>query len=112
VLWTRLRPPVSTAEGGGRGGSLRATPVLLLPRRSAALWTRLAPAPDDGTSGLGSRAVRVAEHLARNGASFFDEIAEDCRLLRAELEDALAELVMRGRVHCDRYAGLRALLVP
>ena len=32
--------------------------------------------------------------------------------MRTELEDALAELVARGRVHCDSYAGLRALLVP
>ena len=30
----------------------------------------------------------------------------------AELEDALADLVARGRVHCDSYAGLRALLLP
>src|SRR5690606_25434321 len=29
-----------------------------------------------------------------------------------ELEDALAELVARGRLHCDSFAGLRALLVP
>jgi len=47
-----------------------------------------------------------------NGASFFDEIAEGARLLGTELEDALSELVARGRVRCDSYAGLRALLVP
>ncbi|RYY81218.1 MAG: hypothetical protein EOO24_42565 [Comamonadaceae bacterium] len=34
------------------------------------------------------------------------------RLLPSELEDALTELVVRGRAHCDSYAGLRALLVP
>ena len=34
------------------------------------------------------------------------------RLLGTELEDALSELVMRGRAHCDSYAGLRALLIP
>jgi ATP-dependent Lhr-like helicase len=33
-------------------------------------------------------------------------------LLRSELEDALAELVARGHVTCDSFAGLRALLVP
>src|SRR5690606_30070775 len=46
------------------------------------------------------------------GALFFDELLEESRLLRTELEDALAELVARGQVHCDSFAGLRALLVP
>ncbi|HYP31700.1 MAG TPA: ATP-dependent DNA helicase, partial [Burkholderiaceae bacterium] len=60
----------------------------------------------------GGRAQRVLDFLAANGASFFDEMADGARLLRAELEDALAELVVRGRASCDSYAGLRALLVP
>ena len=59
-----------------------------------------------------SRAQRVAEYLREHGASFFDELADGAHLLRTELEDALAELVARGRVHCDSFAGLRALLVP
>ncbi|CAN5871601.1 DEAD/DEAH box helicase [soil metagenome] len=119
TLWTRLRPVASEARatasgssaGGGAGTSLRTTPILLLPRRTAAFWTRLAPAPTDD-SGLGSRAQRVASALAANGASFFDEIAERTRMLPAEIEDALSELVVRGRAHCDSYAGLRALMVP
>ena len=119
TLWTRLRPVASEARavanggsaGTGAGTSLRSTPILLLPRRTAAFWTRLAPAPIDD-SGLGSRAQRVAAALAANGASFFDEIAERTRMLPAEIEDALSELVVRGRAHCDSYAGLRALMVP
>lgn len=112
VLWTRLRPNANANAGeGGRGGSLRSTPILLLPRRTAPLWTRLAPAPADDET-LGSRAQRVADYLGEHGASFFDEIADGTRLLRTELEDALAELVVRGRAHCDSFAGLRALLVP
>ncbi len=141
TLWTRLRPvagvnaaadvgstpgleglaaPASDADrpaptgaprpGGGRG-SLRATPILLLPRRSAATWALLAAA-DTPAPPLGSRAQRVANHLAAHGASFFDELAEGAHLLRAELEDALAELVVAGRIGCDSYAGLRALLMP
>jgi ATP-dependent Lhr-like helicase len=54
----------------------------------------------------------VLDFLETHGASFFDEMADGARLLRAELEDALAELVVRGRASCDSYAGLRALLVP
>ncbi|MDB6001005.1 MAG: ATP-dependent helicase, partial [Rhizobacter sp.] len=109
TLWTRLRPMAVDSKGGG--ASLRSTPIVLLPRRAAALWTRLASASNDD-SGLGSRAQRVAAYLAERGASFFDEIADGEHLLRAELEDALSELVVRGRVNGDSYAGLRALMIP
>jgi ATP-dependent Lhr-like helicase len=110
TLWTRLRPRHAEARSGG-GTSLRSTPILLLPRRAAPVWTNLAPAPaaDDR---LGGRAARVATYLAAHGASFFDDMLAGVHLLRAELEDALSELVVRGLVHCDSYAGLRALLVP
>lgn len=110
TLWTRLRPGSGDASGRGNA-SLRATPILLLPRRTAPLWTRLAVRSDEPPE-LSSRAQRVAACLAEHGASFFDEIADTTRLLRTELEDALAELVVRGRAHCDSFAGLRALLVP
>ena len=55
---------------------------------------------------------RSPTYLREHGASFFDELVGGAHLLRTELEDALAELVARGRVHCDSFAGLRALLVP
>ncbi|MCC4604837.1 DEAD/DEAH box helicase [Xanthomonas campestris] len=105
TVWARLRP------GGGRSGAaLRSTPIVLLPRRQAQRWSGLARTTDEEP--LGSRAQRVAEVLQQQGALFFDEIADTARLMGTELEDALSELVMRGRVHCDSYAGLRALLVP
>jgi len=112
TLWTRLRPLASGTQGGGRS-SLRTTPILLLPRRAAPTWSRIAAAAtSDDSEPLGGRAQRVLDFLEANGASFFDEMADGARLLRAELEDALAELVVRGRASCDSYAGLRALLVP
>ncbi|MDR0182263.1 DEAD/DEAH box helicase [Lysobacter sp. UC] len=111
TLWTRLR--AGPAETGAAKGStpVRATPVVLLPRRDAAVWTRLAP-PPAADEALSSRAQKVVDYLGEHGASFFDELVGGAHLLRTELEDALAELVARGRVHCDSYAGLRALLVP
>ncbi|MBB3180460.1 DEAD/DEAH box helicase [Variovorax sp. Sphag1AA] len=111
TLWTRLRPPALDGRPGGGGASLRSTPVLLLPRRTAALWTGLAPAPVDDAA-LSSRAQRLAAFLKEHGASFFDEMLHGTRLLGTELEDALSELVVRGRAHCDSFAGLRALLIP
>ncbi len=111
TLWTRLRP-AEAEPGAPRGNvSLRSTPVLLLPRRNAVHWTTLAP-PQADDAVLSSRAQKLADFLATHGASFFDEMAAGTRLLRTELEDALAELVARGRAHCDSFAGLRALLVP
>ncbi|MBO9685343.1 MAG: DEAD/DEAH box helicase [Mitsuaria chitosanitabida] len=110
MTWSRLRP--STSAGGGAGGSLKTTPVLLVPRRQAAVWSRVAPSGEDGAGEPGSRAQRVLAFLASHGAAFFDEMRQDTRLLPAELEDALAELVQRGRVTCDSFAGLRALMRP
>ncbi|MBL8298218.1 MAG: DEAD/DEAH box helicase [Rhodanobacteraceae bacterium] len=110
TLWTRLRP--NAGDGAGRGNaSLRSTPILLLPRRTAPVWTRLASRADEALD-LGSRAQKVVDYLDEHGASFFDEIADGTRLLRTELEEALATLVVRGRAQCDSFGGLRALLVP
>jgi ATP-dependent Lhr-like helicase len=106
IGWSRLR------AGGGSGGPVRATPIVLLPRRSMAVWTSIAArdAAQDGL--LSSRAQAVADALRDHGALFFDELLSLTRLLRTELEDALGELVAAGRVSADSFAGLRALLLP
>ncbi|WP_457096591.1 DEAD/DEAH box helicase [Lysobacter sp. P5_B9] len=112
VAWTRLRGASPESSGNGRSAPVRATPIVLLPRRHLPQWSPLtAQSLDDGPE-LSSRAQRVADHLKDHGASFFDELVVGAHLLHTELEDALAELVARGRVTCDSYAGLRALLVP
>ncbi|MBA3477361.1 MAG: DEAD/DEAH box helicase, partial [Lautropia sp.] len=43
TVWTRLRPPATEGSVPGGSTSLRATPLLLLPRRNLASWVRLAP---------------------------------------------------------------------
>jgi ATP-dependent Lhr-like helicase len=105
IGWGRLR------RGGGGGGPVRSTPIVLLPRREMAVWmaisTDTAPPP-----ALSSRAQAVVEALREHGALFFDQLREAAQLLRAELEDALGELVAAGRVSADSFAGLRALLLP
>jgi len=82
-----------------------------VPRRSASLWTRAAPAPTSEPR-LGARAQAVRDYLLRHGASFFDEIVEATHLLRTQVEDALGELVAQGLVSSDSFSGLRALLTP
>jgi ATP-dependent Lhr-like helicase len=110
VVWTRLSHTANPAAGGR--GPIRTTPVTLLPRRSAPLWTRAAPPPVIKIEELGSRARAVVETLRSHGASFYDEIVQATGLLRTQVEDALAELVAAGLVASDSFAGLRALLTP
>jgi ATP-dependent Lhr-like helicase len=109
ITWTRLRGAASDTTGSG---PVRATPIALLPRRQLALWTSVTAGQHGDEAALSSRAEKVLKSLREHGASFFDELVSGTHLLRTELEDALAELVARGRVHCDSFAGLRALLVP
>ncbi len=111
ITWKRLRPVNGRTNGSERRASpLRTTPITLLPRRHAAHWSSLSgkaearrPSP---------RAQEVVEYIRQHGASFFDELVENTGLLRAQLEDALAELVALGLVSSDSFGGLRALLVP
>ena len=110
VVWTRLSHTANPVAGGR--GPIRTTPVTLLPRRSAPLWTRAAPPPVINIDELGSRARAVVETLRSHGASFYDEIVQATGLLRTQVEDALAELVAAGLVASDSFAGLRALLTP
>ena len=105
VVWSRLRP------GTGTSGPVRATPIVLLPRRQLGIWSAAAPDANEDVK-LSSRAQAVADALRDEGALFFDELASITRLLRTELEDALGELVASGRVTADSFAGLRALLLP
>ncbi|HWZ73565.1 MAG TPA: DEAD/DEAH box helicase [Casimicrobiaceae bacterium] len=111
AIWTRLSHTANSSAASGRG-PIRTTPVTLLPRRSAALWTRAAPAPAVKVDELSSRAQAVVEALRSHGASFYDEIVQTTGLLRTQVEDALAELVAAGLVASDSFAGLRALLTP
>jgi ATP-dependent Lhr-like helicase len=106
IGWNRLR------SGGGSGGPVRATPIVLLPRRQLAIWTSIADRNQEQALLLSSRAQAVLDALTTQGALFFDELLDATRLLRTELEDALGELVSAGRVTADSFAGLRALLIP
>jgi ATP-dependent helicase Lhr and Lhr-like helicase len=110
VVWARVRRGASTREHAA--GPVRATPIVLLPRRQLASWTALADAAPGEANALSSRAQKVADVLQQRGASFFDELLDTSRLLRPELEDALSELVAAGRINSDSFAGLRALLTP
>ncbi|HWB51825.1 MAG TPA: helicase-related protein, partial [Stellaceae bacterium] len=111
LAWARLRPRSAPPEETGRGvAPVRSTPITLLARRNAALWTLLSPEAE--TVAPSATARRVVEVIRSDGASFFDELAEGSGLLKPQVEEALAELVALGLVTSDSFAGLRALLAP
>jgi len=110
LVWTRIGARAGTGKTAS-GGPVRATPIVLLPRRQVALWTGLA-VPDAPPPEVSSRAGAVLEALSRHGAMFFDELQQDARLLPVELETALGELVAAGLVNADSFAGMRAMLLP
>jgi len=113
-IWTRLAARSGASRGedsAARGASpIRSTPIVLLARRNAPLWSMFADHSDPAH--LTSRARAVAEFIRERGASFFDEIAESAGMLPSEVEEALAELVAVGLVNSDSFAGLRVLLMP
>ncbi|MFG0681491.1 DNA glycosylase AlkZ-like family protein [Pseudomonas sp. xss_4] len=101
--WSRLASTVSAS-------TVASTPVVLLPREHLQLWRSLAPPPCLDT--LGPRAQRVHDALKTRGALFFDELAQEARLLPAELETALQALVGAGLANADSFTGLRSLIAP
>ncbi|HMI96086.1 MAG TPA: DEAD/DEAH box helicase [Micropepsaceae bacterium] len=111
VTWARLRPSSARSNGGdAKVAPVRTTPITLLARRHAAMWTSLTATADPAP--LSSHAQTIADSLRQHGASFFHELVEATGLLRTQVEEALAELVALGVVSSDSFGGLRALLVP
>ena len=108
--WARLTPPIAANGRARHAAPVGATPIALIERRRAPLWTALAPLSGDAP--MSGRARAVLETLSARGAMFFDELADAARLLRHELEQALGELVALGLAASDSFGGLRALLVP
>jgi ATP-dependent Lhr-like helicase len=124
VVWARLTPPATpsassraaAAENGNeraRGSApVRNTPIALLRRKNFAIWNSVFPQPSLNEVEFSTTTCAVHDYLATHGASFFTDIVEGTRLLRAQVEESLAELVANGLVISDSFAGLRALLTP
>jgi ATP-dependent Lhr-like helicase len=108
IAWFR---PVeaSVSELAPAAGPVRSTPITLVERESLAHWQKCS-APPASTEGLSPRAQKILECLREHGASFFDDLVRDTGLIRSEVELGLGELVSRGRVTSDSFAGVRALI--
>jgi ATP-dependent Lhr-like helicase len=120
VVWARLSPPtpsraIATEPGNDRvrgGAPVRNTPIALLRRKNFAIWNSVFPQPAPSELEFSTTTSAVHGYLTNRGASFFTDIVEGTKLLRAQVEESLAELVANGLVISDSFAGLRALLTP
>jgi ATP-dependent helicase Lhr and Lhr-like helicase len=102
IAWGRL--------WGSAASTLRSTPICVLPREALGAWSALSRAPE--ITGLGESAQRLHELLARRGAMFAQELLRESQQPKEELESGLSELVARGLLTADSFAGLRALMAP
>jgi ATP-dependent Lhr-like helicase len=112
----------------GSSGPVKTTPIAIMSRANLDIWQAMARAqlkeayegPRKTRVGqdvpsvitFSSTAQRIEADLLTNGASFFDQIQSRSGLLKAQLEEGLAELVGAGRLNSDSFTGLRALLTP
>ena len=92
---------------GAAAGTIRSTPIALFAREDAEAWQALAT-PGDVWSLAGDGRI-VHEVLAARGACFPQELEKATRLLPAQLEGALSQLVGLGLATCDGFGGLREL---
>ncbi|HSS20677.1 MAG TPA: DEAD/DEAH box helicase [Pyrinomonadaceae bacterium] len=119
VVWARLTPPAASranAESGverTRGAApVRNTPIALLRRKNFALWNSVFPQSPVSELEFSTTTTAVHDYLTTHGASFFSDIVDGTKLLKAQVEEGLAELVANGLVISDSFTGLRALLTP
>ncbi|MGH8643187.1 MAG: DEAD/DEAH box helicase [Gammaproteobacteria bacterium] len=103
VVWARLEPKAT-------GAPIRQTPITLSARKSLGSWGVYDQVHKQ--VGLSATAQRVREYLKHQGASFFQDIVEATGGIKAQVQDALGELVSAGYVSSDSFAGLRGLLAP
>jgi ATP-dependent Lhr-like helicase len=108
IAWYR---PVdaSGSEFAPASAPVRSTPIVLVEREALAHWQSRQTVPA-AIEGLSARALRILDSLKQHGASFFSDLVHDTGLLRTEVEEGLGELVSRGRVTSDSFAGVRALI--
>ena len=118
VVWARLPARGRKLKTGpvalGQTTLLRNTPIALTRRENLGLWQTLASlnAAEQPPPPVSATAEKALAVLRQRGASFFMDMVADTGLLRAHLEEALAELAANGIATSDHFAGLRALIVP
>ncbi len=113
LAWGRLRSPRRALEEGERTGAsfTRVVPIALGFREDLA-WLLPAERLDPTTAAQPSaEAQKVLLALKREGALFFDDIAEASGIPPTQIKDALSELAALGLVTSDGFAALRSMVL-
>ncbi|NNF95775.1 MAG: DEAD/DEAH box helicase [Halobacteria archaeon] len=112
VAWLRLQRPVSSREKKRKSPAIKTTPISFIARTNLLHWRAYSALPDINTLTVSSAAHKVYDSLKAWGASFFEELLTETRLLKSQLQDALGELTAWGLISSDSYQGLRTLITP
>ena len=103
VTWLRLTPPAGPAVN-----PIRSTPISFVAREHVHHWAD----HETPSASLGAFAAAVHAALLQHGACFHRDLSRITGLLGSQLDEGLGELVARGMVSSDSFAGMRALLTP
>ncbi|MGE5192932.1 MAG: DEAD/DEAH box helicase, partial [Deltaproteobacteria bacterium] len=109
VGWGRLFPAKRTPDRSRPLASLTRVVPLSLYLRCDLDWLQVHAGEGDPAT-LSSPARQVYALLEAHGAMFAADLISATRMLPAQLNDVLGELVAQGLVTADGFAGLRALL--
>jgi ATP-dependent Lhr-like helicase len=117
VGWGRLSPHPSLADGEDhacrRIVPSSVAPITFFVREDADWMTpRHAGGIEKEATRLSEAAQRVFHYLGERGASFFADIVRGTKLIKAEAENALWELVTVGMITADGFDNIRAMVDP
>lgn len=111
-IWLRLLLPTGSAAYKRKNPAGKATAISFITRSHLPHWRAYAPLPDRTALDLSANAEKTYLALTGLGASFFEDLLSETRLLKAQLEAALGELAASGLITADSFQGLRTLILP
>ena len=108
--WGRLFPSKQNPDRSKPMASLTRVALISLFLRGDVEWLTAMRPKDENGEQLSSPAEEVCEILQSRGAMFAADLMHETRMLPTQLENALGELISRGWVTADGFAGLRRLI--
>jgi ATP-dependent Lhr-like helicase len=95
---------------GSAASAIRVTPLAIVPREQLDDWLALAAEPK--TERMSGPAADLLAALRAGGPMFPQSLPKAANLVPAHVEMALADLLARGLITCDSFAGVRQMITP